>query len=620
MDLVYKGLFSDDVLLFPVSLTHFHVWLVLFLVFTSINAQRLNDSGMLIQRPTVVVRNSIFVPSIAFQRFWGGNGSTTAFSVAADSADNIYVAGATAGGYNPSAGGPTVAFLGKMNATGYPLWGWTWRANGQAYYGGSAAQAVAIDSSDRIYVTGFLSNGTWGRSGFLIQFNSTGSINWAKSWQGSGSESPSGITVGPLGDGYVAGITSSYTNSPSPFLLKFTENGSLTWFKIWQSWQYGQPLRVSIASDAFGNVYAVGSTASPSAAYLLKVNATGALRWGETWSGYGANSANSANGVEVDPAGNIFVTGSSRGYSNGSSYYGVPLLKFSPDGRLISVRIWEVNSNYAYGNDLTCDSSGGIYLTGNLESYSSGAKGILAAKFDPSGYLSWQATVGGSYRDDGNAIAVDHRGNAIVAGTVFTAPPYILQSLYDPVLLTTLSNQSVVGTLLTFPTTFTEMFGNFSTSRTLLDSTYESGGTGYLIEIEPPTPSAPSPPVALAAQSGTSSINLSWSAPQFYGGQPITGYHVYRGASGESMTLLADVPNVFRYDDTNARAGATYNYYVKAVNSLGESAPSNGVSAQLLGSVSTQLLEPISVGIVVAGIGLITIIEVRRRRNRFIRL
>ena len=94
---------------------------------------------------------------------------------------------------------------------------------------------------------------------------------------------------------------------------------------------------------------------------------------------------------------------------------------------------------------------------------------------------------------------------------------------------------------------------------------------------------APSAPQNLQSTAGNSQVALSWSIPQNNGGSSITNYDVYRGTSSGSETLLAQAGNDTSYTDGTVTNGQTYFYTVTAVNYVGESAPSNEVSATPIG-------------------------------------
>ena len=84
----------------------------------------------------------------------------------------------------------------------------------------------------------------------------------------------------------------------------------------------------------------------------------------------------------------------------------------------------------------------------------------------------------------------------------------------------------------------------------------------------------------LRAQAGHN-ITLTWTAPTT-GGAP-TSYNVKRGTSAGSETQLATVAApATTYVDTTGTGGTKYFYVVTAVNSAGESGPSNEANATFL--------------------------------------
>jgi hypothetical protein len=77
-------------------------------------------------------------------------------------------------------------------------------------------------------------------------------------------------------------------------------------------------------------------------------------------------------------------------------------------------------------------------------------------------------------------------------------------------------------------------------------------------------------------------VELSWDAPAS-SSDPVSGYHVYRAASGGSFALLSSSVNIpTTYNDTTVQAGSTYNYEVTSVDASGvESTPSNVYTATI---------------------------------------
>ena len=92
-------------------------------------------------------------------------------------------------------------------------------------------------------------------------------------------------------------------------------------------------------------------------------------------------------------------------------------------------------------------------------------------------------------------------------------------------------------------------------------------------------PIAPGAPTGLTATaSGTTTINLSWTAPADNGGRVITGYKI-EVSSDSGATWTDRVANTSSttttYAHTGLAAGATRHYRVSAINTIGTGLPSN---------------------------------------------
>ena len=102
----------------------------------------------------------------------------------------------------------------------------------------------------------------------------------------------------------------------------------------------------------------------------------------------------------------------------------------------------------------------------------------------------------------------------------------------------------------------------------------------------PPEP--PGTPTDLQALAGDGTVSLSWTAPSFDGGSPITGYRVYRGTSPGGETFLQSTGAVTSFHDSGLVNGTTYYYKVTALNAIGEGSLSNEASA-----TPTDLVPPV---------------------------
>jgi fibronectin type 3 domain-containing protein len=82
----------------------------------------------------------------------------------------------------------------------------------------------------------------------------------------------------------------------------------------------------------------------------------------------------------------------------------------------------------------------------------------------------------------------------------------------------------------------------------------------------------PLPPRDFAAEPGDASVRLTWALPSRIGGSMLLGFKIYRGATPETMTLLATLgPMSLEHTDTGLVNGQDYIYYVTAYSEVGES-------------------------------------------------
>ena len=93
------------------------------------------------------------------------------------------------------------------------------------------------------------------------------------------------------------------------------------------------------------------------------------------------------------------------------------------------------------------------------------------------------------------------------------------------------------------------------------------------------TPTVPGAPTSLTATaSGSTTIDLSWTAPSSDGGSPITGYRITvspNGTSGWSDLVATTNSTTTTYSHTGLAPGTTRHYRVLAINAIGQSFTSN---------------------------------------------
>ena len=336
---------------------------------------------------------------------WGGSDEDWISGVAVDGSGNVYLTGKT----NSFGAGAWDIILLKYNASGNIVWQKTW--GGSDYDWGNS---LAVDGSGNIYVMGRTDSFGAGSSDLiLLKYSADGSLLWQKTWSGSEWEEGKGVAVDGSGNIYVTGDTNSFgAGSHDLILLKYSVDGSLLWQKTWGGsdgdWGYG------VAVDESGDIYVTGRTENFGAGnddlVLLKYSADGSLLWQMTW---GGSDCDWGWGVAVDGSGNIYVTGRTNSFGVGD--YDLVLLKFSPDGSLLSQKTWG-GSDGDYGNDVAVDGSGDIYVTGFTKSFGIGSLDVILLMYSASGSLLSQKTWGGSDYDYGVAVVVDGGGIVYLTG------------------------------------------------------------------------------------------------------------------------------------------------------------------------------------------------------------
>lgn len=204
----------------------------------------------------------------------------------------------------------------------------------------------------------------------------------------------------------------------------------------------------AVTTDASGNVYLAGYTKSTSGiasgghqntiigtdmnAFLVKFNSAGVRLWATY---YGAKTW--GHGVATDPSGNVYLQGTTFATSgialggHQNTYAGgntdAFLVKFNSEGS----RLWATyygGTDFDYGNAVSCDHSGNVFLSGYTRSFSNIASGghqntgsggdDYLVKFNGDGVRQWGTYYGGMSAEYGGAfVATDEDGNAYLAGS-----------------------------------------------------------------------------------------------------------------------------------------------------------------------------------------------------------
>jgi len=367
----------------------------------------------------------IIDPVLVYSTYLGGSGGDTGYGVAVDSAGEAYVAGGTASlnfpvksAYQGSANGQGDAFVAKLNATGSGLIYST-------YIGGSASDvsnAIAIDESGNVYLAGSTSSSDFpvtagipqssfggNTDAFVLKLEASGAaLSYATYLGGSAADYGQGVAVDSSGNAYVTGST--------------------------QSPDFPTANAIQIGND---NCTVINQVTTCSAdAFVAKINAQGTTLVYSTY--LGGSSADSGQAIAVDAQGDAYLAGYT--YSSNfpvqnplqsSSGGGIDafVTEINPGGTALvfSTYLGGAGTDQAFG--LALDRLNNIYVTGQTQSadfptsplvsqvaYAGNGDAFLTKIAAGGTALSYSTFIGGGAVDQGNGVAVDSTGDAVVVG------------------------------------------------------------------------------------------------------------------------------------------------------------------------------------------------------------
>lgn len=345
-----------------------------------------------------------------------------------------------------------------------PSWIWLKSAGGIS---NDYSNAICSDANGNVYATGtfqgstisFGSNtlyngGTGALDIFVVKYDASGNIIWAKSGNGISNDYTYGICNDMDGNVYITGYfqsptitfgsvsltnTSTYSDI---FVIKYDSAGNVLWAQ--SATGSLSEMSYGICSDDEGNVYITGTFGYSSNIifgsdtlinrggydiFLAKYDGSGNLLWTKNEGGAGGDYSSA---ICTDTFDNVYITGFFQNHAifgndtliaNGNT--GIFTAKYDTYGNYIWAKsaIGIPSGTYNYSNGIAANSDG-VYITGSFQNSiifgdtlgNAGSNSIFVAKYDSSGNALWGRSPGGTSYDYGTGISTNENGNVWVTG------------------------------------------------------------------------------------------------------------------------------------------------------------------------------------------------------------
>jgi uncharacterized delta-60 repeat protein len=337
-----------------------------------------------------------------------------------------------------SCGGPWYDELADVRQTadgGYIAAGSTWSAGSgysdfwivkfrvdgsiewQNVYGGTVwdlATSLELASDGGYVIAGWTESfGAGERDAWIVKLNPDGTIDWQRTYGGSGSDQVSSIRRTADGGYVAAGWTESYgAGSRDAWVLKLSATGSVEWQKSYGGTSYEEASCIRQITD--GGYILAGRTDSYGAglwdAWVLRLNADGSVRWQKA---YGRSDREMAHSAQQTADLGFIVSG-----SRGADAW---VCKLDGEGSVT----WQktcggagVDNYFSAAVQQTRD--GDYIVAGHTSSFGAGSQDAWLLKFGADGALSWQMTYGEGGWEGVGSVQQTRDGGYICAGSTLS--------------------------------------------------------------------------------------------------------------------------------------------------------------------------------------------------------
>ena len=351
------------------------------------------------------------------QRYNGpGNNRDYPYALATDNSDNIYVSGESYGS-GTNADYATI----KYNSSGVQQWVQRYNGFGNGY---DQAASISIDGSDNVYVTGISEGSGTDYDYATIKYSPAGVQVWVQRYNGPANsiDYANAIAIDGSGNVCVTGVSYGSGSSYDYLTIKYNSAGETLWTRRYNGPGNYTDGAFDIVADNAGNVYVTGRSYGSGTGKdwaTIKYNADGVEQWVQRSNGAGSGE-DGAYCLALDGLGNVYVTGYSYNSITKKDYV---TIKYNP----IGVEQWTQRYNGPENGDdeayyIAVDILGNVYVTG--QSYGSGTNfDYVTIKYNSAGNEQWIERYDGpgNREDKACCLAFDGMNNIYVTGKSFGA-------------------------------------------------------------------------------------------------------------------------------------------------------------------------------------------------------
>lgn len=251
-----------------------------------------------------------------------GNNLDMAIDVVLDASNAVYVTGQS---FNTGQD-LNVRTL-KYNSTGgAPVWNTQYNHNATLNSYDTPSDLV-IDASGNVYVVATVYQGAATDDDILlIRYNTTGTITNTVVYNGTANDKdkPNEIIIDGTGNLYICGSAKNTATAEDFLVAKYDNNLGFLWAKNYNGIGANYDEAFDVVFDVTGTyIYATGYSYLPTSNndyFTIKYEATnGNVIWTTRFNG-SANNTDQAKVLDVDGAGNVYVSGDSRGSGSNFDY------------------------------------------------------------------------------------------------------------------------------------------------------------------------------------------------------------------------------------------------------------------------------------------------------------